>query len=256
MAIDGAYASYLSDAEKEDGVSLALSPCRSESLRSHAILASPKEAFEGTVHSLNRPAGDHRHLYGANERFRHVFLQWSLLELVRTYDQRINEVRDRAADLFQSVFGVRALRQVQKLTAGLADSALIARELIAYADQGWHSIGGGYVFVGRRFRPREEKTELAADVRRRLTTRARGLSAATGELTDYLSSQANLASARANLWIQIVVSIFAIASLIFGGVSAYEAAMNLREEAVAPASDERGLAPRRPAEGLAPVGPG
>lgn len=225
--IDAAWAPSLFDAEEDPGASLGLGGMRRDDLGGHAILASTREAFEGSVHSLNRPAGEQRHLYGANERFRGIFLQWSLLQLVELYDRRLNAARDRAGRMFRSWLGLSSLNHVQRLTAGLADSSLVARELRAETRFGGVRQGGNYEFVRRPWRPMEDRLTFVDHCRRQIDVRCRALALSTREFNEFLSSQANLSSARTNLRIQVVVTVFAVLSLIFGGLSALEAVRNL-----------------------------
>lgn len=229
--IEVVHAPVLLDAEEDEGASLAFGAFRSEGLTNHAVLASTRSAFEGTVHSLNASAGPGRHLLGANDRFRFVFQQWALVQLLRQYDQRLNAARDQASRIFRSWLGLVPLRQVQALTAGLADTAVVARELSSTARLARISHGGDYVFVHRPWRPSEERAEFLDDCRRQMKAYARSLLESSHEFNQHLSSQANLSSAQANIWIQIIVSAFAVLSLLFGGVSAWEAATNLAEGA-------------------------
>lgn len=253
--LEVAYASGLFDAEEDVGVSLAFGAFRSDALASHAVLATTRAALEGTVHSLNAPAGAQRHLLGANYRFRFAFFQWSLLELLRLYDHRLNAARDGASRIFRSWLGLGPLGKVQTLTAGLADAALVARELSVKARRDRVRPGGDYTFVLRPWRPSETRLELLENLRAQMRSRARALVESSREFNAHLSSQANLSSARANIWIQIVVSLFAILSLVFGGISAWEAATNLG----AARSQDRteGLPPSPVAESpRAPASPG
>lgn len=225
--VEVVHAPLLFDADEDEGAFLAIGAFRSEGLTNHAVLASTRSAFEGTIHSLNAPAGPGRHLLGANDRFRFVFQKWALVQLLRQYDQRLNAARDQASRIFRSWLGLVPLRHVQALTTGLADTAVVARELSSSARLAQISQGGDYTFVHRAWRPNEERIELLDDCRRQTKAYARSLLESSQEFNQHLSSQANLSSAQANIWIQIVVSVFAILSLLFGGVSAWETATNL-----------------------------
>lgn len=226
-AIDAAFSSWLFEEEGEGGMVFATNPCRHEALDAHTILACPKGVFEGSVHQLNRRAGEMRHILGADEQFRDTFLKWSLLELAQTYGQRINLVRDQAARLFRAIYPLGALKRLQKLAMTLGDSALVARELNALAQSGFFHSYEGYDFYLRRWRPNEERSTLIVNCRAQLEARTTALAEATRELDGFLEALGALTSARANLGLQLVVFIFTLVSLLFGAVSAYEAYGNI-----------------------------
>ena len=226
-AIEARYAHGLYDAQADASVCLAVNPCRHSRLETHSILWADRPAFENSVHRLDPTHGAARHLHGADARFRHGFLQNGLSTLLDVYARRLHQARDEGRRIFRSPLGLGPLKTVQGLTASLSDSALVARELADYAENGWFDRGGDYVWTRRRIRPREDKTTLSSDVRNTLRHAAARLAITTRELNEYLSTQANLASARANLWLQVIVTAFAILGLAFGGISAFEASINL-----------------------------
>lgn len=225
--IDATFSRSLFEEEADPTLTFATNPCRAEVLDSHSILGGPRQALEGTVHQLNRTAGERRHLYGAHENFQEIFVNWTLLQLARVYRRRINETRDQAARLLASVWPLGTLKRLQRLTTTLSDTAVVGRELDTLARSGFFNSGTGYDLRLRRWRPREKQETYAGVVARSLAREAAALSEASAELNAFVAAQANLISARANLWLQVIVFGFALIGLAFGAISALEAGSNL-----------------------------
>jgi hypothetical protein len=196
-------------------------------LGSHAILAVSRRRLESSVHQLHKVAGEDRHLLGADEQFRENFTRWALIGVVSTYTQRINRARDQAARLFSSGFPLGILKRLQRLTTVLGDTAVLARELKAYAETNMRSRRLGYELFRRRERPREARLFLQDWIERALKLESERLAVAGPELDGFIAAQGNLTNARANLQLQLIVFVFAVVGLVFAAVSAIEAAANL-----------------------------
>lgn len=221
------YSSWLFEEEKGEGMMFAPMACRSETLENHAILAGTRESFEGRVHSLNQPAGDDRHAFGADEDFRDSFIRWALLQVISVYHERVNEARDEAARIFSSRKPLPVLKRLQHLTTTLGDTAILTREMTAFADGGLLSMRSGYDLFVRPHRPREEPRTYLNYVHERLKRTVESLRLASSELDTFIAAQGNLTNARANLELQNIVFGFGLVGLAFGVVSGIEAGGNL-----------------------------
>ena len=219
--VEGRFSAYTFDQEAHPHATFADQPCRAPELASHSILTIRRSDFE--VDTLNPNGGFLGSLAGAHRAFQRTFLLWSALDLLAFYERAMNAARESASSMLRSLLPVRTLRRLRAVMTTLADSAVVAREMLELAGSGEMHVVEGYDLRWRPLRPKDSPRSIREVIRSELERRTARLQAANAELQGSLSTQANLISASANLWLQVIVGAFAVVSLIFSGISAYYA---------------------------------
>lgn len=243
--LGAAFASLTFDDASSPKAIFAANPCHDAGLEGHSILAIEKAVLEQTVHQLNHGAGEFRFVEGVDEAFRRTLRAWSLVQVERLYQRLVNTARDQAAHLVSSPRSLQLLARLRTMTAQLSEATLFSREIEDLIADGEFNIIEGYDLRRRRWRPSDQTPSVQQFTRALLERSLPRLRQAHDDLQTNLATQANLASAHANLRLQVIVGLVAGVGLLLAAISGGEAAINLWDRLARPQES--------PAEAVSPA---